>query len=237
MTSQSSQSRPEPQEPEVTEEAVFDYLQTRPEFFEKHASLLSKLRLPHVAGGAVSLIERQVSVLRQKNLKLERKLKELIQVARGNDALSDKIHLFSLQLMGAIDFPATLATIEESLRTVFNTDQSVLVLFGDPDDFDSSLGGRFLRVIDRKDAALKPFATFLGGRAPRCGQVRDAQRDFLFGADTNEIGSVALVPMGEGSEYGFLAIGSADANRFHPGMSIDYLNRIGELASRALTRF
>jgi uncharacterized protein YigA (DUF484 family) len=224
-------------DPELTEEAVHEFLQTRPDFFEKHASLLGKLRLPHVAGGAVSLIERQVSVLRQKNLKLERKLKELIQVARGNDALSGKIHLFSLQLMSATDFPRTLATIEESLRTIFNIDQSVLVLFGDPSDFDGSMSGRFLRVIDRKDAALKPFATFLGGRAPRCGQVRDAQRDFLFGSDTNEIGSVALVPMGDGSEYGFLAIGSADANRFHPGMSIDYLTRIGELASRALTRY
>lgn len=237
MSSQSSPAKPALEEPEITEEAVYEFLQSRPDFFEKNASLLGKLRLPHVAGGAISLIERQVSVLRQKNLKLERKLKELIQVARGNDALSAKIHLFSLQLMSTTDFPATLATIEESLRTVFNTDQSVLVLFGDPADFDASVGGRFLRVLDRKDAALKPFATFLGGRAPRCGQVRDAQRDFLFGPDTNEIGSVALVPMGEGSEYGFLAIGSADANRFHPGMSIDYLNRIGELASRALTRF
>jgi len=36
---------------------------------------------------------------------------------------------------------------------------------------------------------------------------------------------------------GFLAIGSGDADRFHPGMSIDFLSRLGELVAEALNRY
>ena len=72
---------------------------------------------------------------------------------------------------------------------------------------------------------------------PRRISALDVQRDFLFGEATNEIGSCALVPLGEKCEIGFLAIGSADAERFHPGMSIDFITRLGELISSALARY
>jgi hypothetical protein len=67
--------------------------------------------------------------------------------------------------------------------------------------------------------------------------VRDAQRSFLFKADADDIGSVALVPLGKKASIGFLAIGSVDSNRFHPGMSIDFLTRVGDLVSGALNRY
>ena len=83
--------------PELTEDTIAEYLKANPEFFERHAGLLNSLRLPHDAGGAaVSLIERQVPVLRQKNLKLERKLKDLLDVARSNDALATRIHALAM---------------------------------------------------------------------------------------------------------------------------------------------
>ena len=221
----------------ISDDAVHDYLLQNPDFFEHNGDLLGTLRLPHIAGGTVSLVERQVSVLRQKDMKLELKLKELIEVARMNDALAGKIHVLTLALLAATDLRSVLACIESALRTGFDADQSILVLFGDPETFDDIDLGRFFRPIERQDTALKAFDTFLQGNAPRCGQVRDSQRDFLFGIDTDEIGSVALVPLGKKSEIGFLAIGSADADRFHPGMSIDFLTRLGELVAGSLKRF
>jgi uncharacterized protein YigA (DUF484 family) len=67
--------------------------------------------------------------------------------------------------------------------------------------------------------------------------VRDSQLEFLFRDDAAEIGSVALVPLGKKSQIGFLAIGSSDADRFHPGMSIDFLARLGDLVAGALKRY
>lgn len=221
----------------ISEASVKSYLRDNPDFFERNSALLTALRLPHGSGEAVSLVERQVSVLRQKELKLERKLKELVSVARANDALATKIHALALRLLATDGLQATIDAIEDALRSGFGTDQSVLVLFGDTALFDSIRGGRFFRVIDREDDVLLPFATFLNGRGPRCGQGRDSQRTFLFRDDADEIGSMALVPLGDKAQLGFLAIGSTEADRFHPGMSIDFLARVGELIAAALERY
>lgn len=232
----STQRKPDFVDDDISEQAVQYYLQANPDFFERHSALLSSLRVPHGAGEAVSLVERQVSMLRQKELKLERQLRDLIDVARVNDVIASKIHALALQLLAAKELPATIAVIEEAMRSGFGADQAVLVLFGDPTIFADVDAGRFFRVIARDSADLKPFATFLAGKGPRCGQVRDSQRQFLFQGDADEIGSLALVPLGDKAQLGFLAIGSADVDRFHPGMSIDFLARVGDLVAGALER-
>jgi len=233
----STQAKPDYVDEGLSEQAVHDYLAANPDCFERHPKLLSSLHLPHAAGGTVSLVERQVSVLRQKDLKLERQLKELVQVARTNDRLVARIHALTLQLLAAKDLNATVAAIEEAMRSGFGADQAVLVVFGDPEAFGDVATSRFFHVIDREDEGLKPFTTFLSGNSARCGQIRDSQRAFLFRDDAEEIGSAALVPLGQGAEIGFLAIGSVDAKRFHPGMSIDFLARVGELVAGSLKRF
>ncbi len=233
----STQRKTEFDDEGLSEEMVHDYLEQHEDFFERNGDLLSLLRLPHVTGGTVSLVERQVSVLRQKDLKLEAKLKELLDVARANDALAEKLHTLTLALFSATDLAAVLESVESALRRGFDADQSILVLFGDPGLFEDIKVGRFFRPVGRDDDALKAFDTFLQSNKPRCGQVRDSQRDFLFGKGTDEIGSVALVPLGDKPQVGFLAVGSADSERFHPGMSIDFLSRLGDLIAGALKRF
>jgi uncharacterized protein YigA (DUF484 family) len=233
----STRAKREYADEEPTEEVISGYLAAHPDFFERNPKLLSKLRIPHETGGTVSLVERQVSMLRQKEVRLERQLRELIQVARDNDVLAAKIHQLSIHLLAADSLNATVAAVEEAVRAGFGADQAVLVLFGNPDSFDDVDAGRFFRAIQRDDDTLRPFATFLKGSGPRCGRVRDAQRRFLFRSDAEDIGSVALVPLGSEASIGFLAIGSVDANRFHPGMSIDFLARVGDLVSGALKRY
>ena len=92
-------------------------------------------------------------------------------------------------------------------------------------------------VVRRDDEALKPFSTFLEGTSARCGRIRASQRAFVFRQDADDIGSAALVPLGGGAEIGFLAVGSVDSARFHPGMSIDFLTRLGDLVAGSLKRF
>ena len=224
-------------EDELSEQAIHDYLAANPDFFEQHSALLSSLHLPHATGGTVSLVERQISVLRQKDLKLEKKLKELIEVARANDLLAAKIHELAIQLLASSNLESTIAALEEGMRSGFGADHAVLVLFGDPGAFDDIDAGRFFHVVKRDADELTPFKTFLKANAARCGQIRDAQREFLFHDDASEIGSVALVPLSKGAEIGFLAIGSNDTDRFHPGMSTDFLTRLGDLVAGALRRY
>jgi uncharacterized protein YigA (DUF484 family) len=233
----STQPKPDYVEHSLSEEAVCEFLAGNPDFFERNARLLGSLRLPHESGSAVSLVERQVSVLRQKEIRLEQHLKELIGVARDNDLLAAKMHAFTLQLLAVENLSGAITAIEEAMRSGFDADHAVLVLFGNPEEFEDIDAGRFFRAVLREDDSLGPFKTFLQASGPRCGQVRDAQRDFLFRDAADEIGSVALVPLGQKASIGFLAIGSTDADRFHPGMSIDFLGRLGDLVSAALRRF
>jgi uncharacterized protein YigA (DUF484 family) len=221
----------------LSDESVRDYLEANPDFFERHSALLSALSVPHGSGEAVSLVERQVSMLRQKEIKLQRQLKDLIEVARANDTLAAKIHELGLQLLAAKTLGETVSSVEKAMRSGFGADQSILVLFADPTLFEDIDAGRFFRAIQRNSSELKPFETFLEANGPRCGQVRDSQSSFLFHDDSDEIGSLALVPLGESAQIGFLAIGSADADRFHPGMSIDFLARVGDLVAGALARY
>ncbi|MGH8496178.1 MAG: DUF484 family protein [Gammaproteobacteria bacterium] len=220
----------------ISEDAVAWYLQSHPEFFERHAHLLTHLRLPHQTGGsAISLVERQVEILRERNRKLERKLHELVEVARLNDKLAGKIMRLARELVGPKPPPAVLNVIESALREDFGADESVVVLFDATARESIEVPQqRFLRRAPRNAASLQPFETFLAANRPRCGQIRDAQRDFLFGKNNDEIGSVAMVPLGESASVGLLAIGSRDADRFHPAMSMDFLAHIGDLVSEAL---
>ena len=217
---------------------VGEYLQTYPDFFERNSALLAKLRLPHLrdVGATVSLVERQVEVLRERNQSLERKLKELVEVARANDTLADRIHRLSQRLIRAHDLLGTINAVETSLREDFDAMHSVLVLFLEQARPLEPAAGRFLRCADAGDADIKFFESLLTSGKPRCGQVRDAQRDYLFGKDSVEIGSVALTPLGPKGELGILAIGASDAERFHPAMSTEFLSRIGELVIYALLR-
>jgi len=218
---------------ETEEELVARFLQQSPDFFERHQQLLSRLRLPHVrSGSTISLVERQVEVLREKHSALEEKLAEFVRVARSNDAIADRMHRFTRRLLRAGSRGLVLQNIEAGLRQDFDAFNSVLLLIGTEA---TNADERFLHMIAPDDPRLKSFETLFASGKPRCGQVRDSQRELLFGAEANDIGSVALVPLGEHGSLGLLALGSSDRDRFHPGMSTEFLGRLSDLISDALT--
>jgi uncharacterized protein YigA (DUF484 family) len=215
---------------------VADYLGNNPGYFDSHPHLLHSIELSHSTGGprATSLIERQVAVLRDKNQALERQLREFIDVARSNDDLASKIDSLAIKLLAAKNRDEVVAALEATLRGELLAEHAVMVLFL-PSAPAREPETRFLRVIDRNDSALAPFKTFLDMGSPRCGYIRDTQRDFLFGSGNIEIGSAALIPLGEKCAAGFLAIGSRDADYFSPDQSMDFLARMGELVTAALS--
>ena len=220
---------------QIDEESIAEYLQMNPDFFDRHAGLLTKLKLSHNRGAAtVSLIERQVSALRDKNQNLEARLRELIEVARSNDVLATKIHRLACRLIRAGDAAAVLDSVETSLREDFGASEWLIVLGSAHESAFKGITSRHLRIVESSATELKMFDTLFESGRPRCGQIRDSQRDFLFGPNNIEIGSVALVPLGPQPYFGLLAIGSPDAERFHPAMSTEFLARIGDLMSEAV---
>jgi uncharacterized protein YigA (DUF484 family) len=227
---------------QTDEERIERYLNLNPDFFERHQALLARMRLPHMrTGSTVSLVERQVEVLREQKSDSDRRLAEFVSVARANDQLADRIHRFTRRLLRAPDTQTALTTLEASLREDFDAFHSVLVLTAPASSLAKIEFEPFLRKLPADDANIRSFEALLASGKPRCGQVRDSQRDFLFGPESPSIGSVALVPLsgdnkGDGGAIGLLALGSAERERFHPGMSTEFLKRMGELITDALSR-
>ncbi len=213
---------------------IADYLQQNPDLFDRHPSLLMNLKVAHEPGGAaISLVERQVTLLRERSDELERQLKDLVAVAKLNDALVERIHRLSVQLMAASGCEERVEMLETCLREEFRAERAAVVLFSPLSD-ETVAGDGFLKITDRSDPGLKPFTSFLKSARPRCGLIRDRQKAFLFEDNAGEISSAALVPLGSHAEIGFLVIGSRDPDYFNPGKGMEFLARLGELVSVAL---
>lgn len=221
-------------EESFSEADVADYLGRHPDFFERHLPLLRRLNIPHQSGATtVSLVERQVSVLRQRNDELEQQLADLFDVAKANNTLVDNIHGLAIKFIRIQGIDARLEALENALREDFSAERAVLLLFEDASHPDFVRPG-FVKTINRDDPALKSFSTFLRSARARCGPLRDKQKELLFDREADSIASAAMVPIGAGAKIGFLTVGSKDPNQFHPGQRVDFLGRLGELIELAI---
>ena len=213
------------------DEAVAEYLREHPGFFLGHPQLLAGLRVPHAAGGAtVSLVEKQIDVLRMRNRALQSRLSGLIDAAQANESLSDRLHRIHCQLAEAPDLEAVLHVAQSRLCEAFRLEDSVVRLVAGEDraEFVASNHGQMRAVIQN-----------LAGATVSC--LRELEPDvcsFLFSARAAQIRSVAVVALGAaGRPAGVLALASTDPDRFHPDAGTVYLARLGEFVTLALRRF
>jgi len=214
-------------------EQVSEYLSGHPEFFDTRAELLTSLKLNHPSGNAVSLIERQVQVLREQNQDLKNRLLELVEVARDNDRLSERIHRLTLDLVKAGSLVELLDALEHSLRSEFMADAMVLHLPGLDESRQRETGAQLLLVDDALKALLP---TPLVDNKPQCGRLKREQAEFLFGDQAAAIESCAVIPLGDHASTGLLSIGSREVNRFNPCMGTLFLSHLGELVASLLDR-
>ncbi len=215
--------------PPLTAEEVADYLGKHPEFFNDRPDLLARIDIPHTrSGSAVSLVERQVQVLREQNQRARKQLHELIEIARQNEELARRMHKLALTLMDADEPKDIFNTLYDNLRKNFHADRVSVRLFAEPAFIDSYAGPEF---AGSKNELQALFKTIIEKREPLCGRMKHQQQVFLFGDDGNEIASSVMVPL-HGPEWGgILSIGSFDPERFEPGMGVELLANMGEILS------
>ncbi len=222
------------QQKELTwEEAVARYLEENPDYFLRHGEVLAALKVPHPESGtAISLVERQIQVLREQNHRLQQQLRELVAVARENDVLGERLHHFSQAMIDAACLDDVLNTAHDLLRREFKLDEVVIRLKGGG----PSTAGR-PEFTDPDDSQLNSLLKqFIGGRPVCGGKYDDKILAYLFGAGAKEIKSTAIVALGGEIPRGVLCLGSSDPHRFHPDMGTLYLVRLGELLMRGVAR-
>jgi len=193
---------------------VAAYLRKNPEFLEEFPDVLEILHLNHSSGVAVSLIERQVEQLRQKNEDLGRQLNQLVHVATENEQLMTRLHQLTVELMD------------------FNADILQICLF---DQEFASEAGEDVKHIHADDPEMEPFQAYLDKDHSICGRLGKNKLEFLFGSKARWVQSTALVPLGEKGEHGMMAIGSSDDARFYPGMGTLFLDLLANVISSSIT--
>ncbi len=210
----------------MDESVIAEYLQSHPDFFQRHEDLLRTLQVPHQAGTA-SLIERQVAVLRDKSRDLEEQLNGLIRTARGNEQIVTRLQRFTLELMRADSLDDVIATCQDILRDDFNADFVTLRIIGGDDT---------MHFVAPDNETLKYFDRLFDNKKPVCGRLKGEQQEFLFNKQAEAVNSVALIPLAGAERIGILALGSEDETRFHPGMGTVFISHLGELISTSLAR-
>ncbi len=205
---------------------VAAYLKAHPDFFNLYADLLAQIVItdPH-NGRAVSITERQLTALRDRNKQLEAKLAELIQFGEENDAISEKLHELNLSLMRADTFTVASRVLHESLEETFAVPHVALRLW-------DSTALNELPEQSLADEETRTFADTL--KHPYCGSSTGLAALSWLGSG---IRSLALIPLRQGeASMGLLILGSEDIQRFYPEMGTLFLERIGDIVSAALLR-
>lgn len=211
----------------LTASQIKDYLQTNPDFFEEHPDILQLISLPHESGVAVSLIERQVSLLRDRNQEMRERINSLLDAAKTNDKLFEKTKRLVVSLLESEDLATLVDTLSESLRTDFQVEFHSLILFGDQ----QSMPSCNTKVVGM-DQANSQIGTLLRTNRPISGVLGSDELAFLFGDQSTDVGSVAAVPLSHGSTFGILAIGNSDPNYYRSSMGTLFLSYIADVLNR-----
>jgi uncharacterized protein YigA (DUF484 family) len=214
--------RPEQHPTKINDATVAEWLKQHPDFLLRHPDVLAKINVPHGSGGATSLIERQVSVLREQLANERGRLNHLVARAHDFEALLARLHELTVRLILAPDMHHACTALETALREQFEADAVALKLFPVGADQGSA------------DPVVRGFVEFIDRDRCLCGPLAPEQTEALFGNLAVTIASAALVPIRAQEQAGVLAIGSCDAKRFSAEMGTELLERLGSIAGAKL---
>ncbi len=225
------------------EDAVARYLESNPDYFLRYPELLEGLSVPHhEAGTAVSLVERQVQLLRNRSQDLSQQLRQLLGIARENDILAERLHRFALAMIESNSLDEVLGTARDILRQQFKLDAVVILLRDDGEhlggrpEFVDAVDQRFEQLLRQLSAGGESGSTS-GTPKPVCGATHGADvMDYLFASQAQAIRSTAMMVLSGAKMRGIMCLGSSDPLRFNPQMGTVYLARLGEILASRLER-
>lgn len=216
----------------MTHEEVAQFLSQHPDFFDHHPEVLVNVAIPHPQDGhAVSLVERQSMILRDRIKTLELRLADMLRHGEENDAIADRIVHWARALLAQTDPGRLPGTLLDELMRQFNVPFGALRLWGVApahagEAWAQPAGDDIIRLANSM-------------QAPFCGSNVGFEAAGWMATDPASIRSLAMMPLRVGSDtkaFGLLALGSSDPDRFQITMGTAFLSRIAELASAALAR-
>ncbi len=211
-------------------EDVAQYLQEHPQFFNEYADLLADIPISHPQNDKViSLNERQIIALRERNRALQDKLLELISFGEENDAIGEKMHRLTIALLSVSNLDELLSALYFSLKEDFAV-PFVAMRFWEL----STEPGTHTEFSPTSED-VRTIAESLA--QPYCGNHIADEIKQWFGEDAEHLHSFAMIPLNTVQTIGLIVLGSPDPERFYPEMGTLHLKRLGELVCTCITRY
>lgn len=216
----------------LSPEQVAAYLRANPDFFVAQDELLAELRIPHESGKAISLLERQVVVLRERGHEARKKLGSLLENARDNDQLFDVTRNLVLSLLRARDATEVAEITQDQLSELGSVDACEIILVAKPG----------LRVADgvrteNGEKLASEFSDVFRLRRTHCGAIDKDSIAKLFGANAAKVGSTALCPIMHDSEIiALLALGNQSEDYFNTSLDTLFLDFVGHVVGAILAK-
>ena len=215
---------------QMNDDMVRDYLIEHSDFLQRNPEMLDHLHISHASGSAISLVEKQVGVLRERNVEMRRRLNSLTGNARDNDKLYEQTRTLVLSLLEAQSIADLSRIYNDSMKREFKVEHSSMILFGEDTNADRNCR------LETLESAKIHIGALIRGRKAVCGALRKEELSYLF-PQSGEIGSAALMPMFKDRELGVIAVGSSDAGRYSSTMGTVFLSHIADVIIRMLPRF
>lgn len=217
--------------PKLSEREVVAYLKAHTDFLTRHPDLLETIELRHKAGSAVSLIEKQVDMLRAKNQRLEDRMERLVETARDNERRTQGVQRLARTLIRAPSLAAVAAGLAKCLREDFGIEEV----------FVGVMAGQFKRhdidgihPLEPDGKLARVFENFFRTRLIECGPIAEDRARLLFPKASAPVQSAAIVPLEKEKSLGMLALGSADPQRFQPRQGKLFLELTADLVAAAI---
>ena len=210
---------------------VASYLKSHPEFFELYSELLLQIHIPSPhEGRAISITERQMSVMRDKVKLLEAKLAELITFGEENDLISTKVHRMAVALLAAHDVTTVLQVLYSHLGEDFAVPHVAVRLW----DVAAGEAAAAAEFADVGDALRQRIGAMV---QPYCGPAVDQEVVGWLGESASHVRSVAQIPLRRATGcIGLLLLASEEPHRFYAEMGTLYLERLGDMVAATVLR-
>ncbi|MDC1436690.1 DUF484 family protein [Gammaproteobacteria bacterium] len=222
----------------LDDESVAKYLMERPEFFATHEDLLLSLNIPHKSGQAISLLERQVSLLRRRNDETQDQIQSFVENAKENDELFEKTRTIVLNIINTVSLEDLSSLVEETLEKEFDASCSKLFFATDDEikEIEENESTLFLLPLE---LTRKVLGKLFQRKRAYCGSL-NADQATLFFPESNKISSVAIIPIHFHDEnklkaklpgIPLLVVASNKDKHFNSSLDTLFLDFIGEILS------
>ena len=211
---------------------IRNYLRDHPDFFDKNPDILETMVIHHKTDGAISLVERRLQALQEKNISLENKLNSLINNAEQNQKIFENIMTLASRVLTAQNLLSLLDILDDSFKNVFKIKYHKLIIF------DKFVSIDHPSMVFNNEKELKKAIPELSDSGKQfSGEITEQAFQLLFDKKNQIHNSVVLCKITNESPNAYLAFGSDDPDLYKQSDSKYFLLHLANLVGQSFIKF